>query len=77
ATQKPNLEAVITFQKGSDKPQSAPAAAPNGLITGKKMTVPTSFPLANFPVGTYKLSITVTDKVTNKTASSETNFSIK
>jgi len=77
ATQKPNLEAVITFQKGSDKPQSAPAAAPNGLITGKKMTVPTSFPLANFPAGTYKLSITVTDKIANKTASSETNFTIK
>jgi GWxTD domain-containing protein len=74
---QPNLEQIIAFQKGKDKPQATPAQAPNGLVTAKKMTVPTSFPLANFPAGDYKLTITVTDKATSQTASSETWFIVK
>lgn len=74
---QPSLEQVISFQRGKDKPQSTPAQAPNGLVTAKKMTVPTSFPLANFPAGDYKLTITVTDKATSQTASAETWFTVK
>jgi hypothetical protein len=77
ATQKPNLEVVYEFQKGSDKPQKTPPAAPNGLVTGKKMTIPTSFPLTNFPAGNYKLTVTLTDKANGQTASGQTTFTVK
>jgi GWxTD domain-containing protein len=77
ATGKPNLEIVFTFQKGEDKPKQTPPAPPNGLVTGKKITIPTSFPLANFPPGDYKLTLTLTDKATNQTAVRETNFTVK
>lgn len=76
-TGQPTLEQVITFQRGKDKPQSTPPQAPNGLVTEKKMTVPTSFPLTQFPAGDYKMTITVTDKAANQTASSETTFTVK
>lgn len=77
ATGKPNLEVVFAFQKDQDKPKQTPPAPPNGLVTGKKITIPTSFPLANFPPGQYKLTVTLTDKATNQTATRETSFTIK
>lgn len=77
ATGKPNLEVVFTFQKDQEKPKQTPPAPPNGLVTGKKITIPTSFPLEKFPPGQYKLTVTLTDKATNQTATRETNFSVK
>jgi GWxTD domain-containing protein len=77
AAGKPNLEVVFSFQKDQDPPKSTPPAAPNGLVTGKKITIPTSYPLAKFPPGNYKLTVTLTDKGLNQTASSEALFTIK
>jgi GWxTD domain-containing protein len=77
ATAKPNLEVTYEFQKDTQKPQKTPPAAPNGLVTGKKMTIPTNFPLDNFPAGKYKLTVTVTDKANNQTVSRQTSFTVK
>ena len=73
----PNLEVIFTFQHESEAAKSTPPAPPNGLVTGKKITVPTSYPLAKFPPGTYKLTVTLTDKASSKTASRETTFTVK
>jgi hypothetical protein len=77
ATQKPNLEVVFAFQKDQDPEKATPPAVPNGLVTGKKITIPTSYPLAKFPPGNYKLTITLTDKGTGQTASRDATFTIK
>jgi hypothetical protein len=73
----PNLEETFKFQHETDPPKSTPPAPPNGLVTGKKMTRPTSYPLEKFPPGNYKLTVTVTDKATGKAATQETTFVIK
>jgi GWxTD domain-containing protein len=77
ATGKPNVEVVISFQKGNEKPKSTQPSPANGLVTGKKMTIPTSFPLTVFPPGDWKVKVSVTDKVSNQTASQEAPFIIK
>ncbi len=77
-TQKPNLEVTFGFQaEKAPKPQTTPPQAPNGLVTGKKMTIPTSFPLNAFPVGKYKLIVTLTDKMSGTTTMRETSFAVK
>jgi hypothetical protein len=73
----PNMEVTFTFQHEQDAPKSTPPAAPNGLVTAKKMTVPTSYPLEKFPPGKYKLTVNLTDKATGKTASREATFTVK
>jgi GWxTD domain-containing protein len=77
ASGKPNLEVTISFQKGNEKPKSTQPTAANGLVTGKKMTIPTSFPLATFPPGDWKIKISVDDKVSNQTVSQEAAYTIK
>jgi hypothetical protein len=77
ASGKPNIEVTISFQKGNEKPKSTQPTPANGLVTGKKMTIPTSFPLATFPPGDWKIKISVTDKVSNQTVSEEAPYTIK
>ncbi len=78
ATAKPNLEVTVGFQaEKAPKPQTTPPQPPNGLVTGKKMTIPTSFPLGAFPAGKYKLIVTLTDKVSGSTTTRETSFTVK
>ena len=73
----PNLEVTFSLQHEQDPPKSTPPAPPNGLVTGKKITIPTSYPLAKFPPGKYKLTVKVTDKASGKTASREAWFEVK
>ena len=77
ATGKPNLEAVYSFEKEGGKPKKTPAAAPNGLITGGKMTISTSFPLQTFAAGKYKLMVEITDKATGQKAVRESAFEVQ
>lgn len=72
-----DLEVVFTFQKDADTPKSTPAAAAKGLVSGKKITIPTSYPLAKFPPGKYKLTVALTDKATGEKTSRETSFVVK
>ena len=76
---KPNVEAKIAFQKGSEKPKEIPAAPANGLVTGKKMTIPTGFSLSEklFTPGEWKIMITLTDKTSGQTTSQEAGFTIQ
>lgn len=76
STGKPNLEAVYTFER-EGKPKKTPAAPPNGLVTGNKMTISTSYPLQTFAAGKYKLLIEVTDKATGQKAVRETAFEVQ
>ena len=73
----PNLEVVVSFQKDKEKPKSSQPGPANGLVTGKKMTVPTSFPLTAFPAGEWKITLTITDKVLGQSVTRESNFTIK
>jgi GWxTD domain-containing protein len=77
ASGQPNTEVTISFQKGNDKPKSTAPSPVNGLVTGKKMTVPTSFPLATFPAGDWKVILSVTDKVSNQTSTQEAAFTVQ
>lgn len=77
AAGKPNLEVVFSFQKDQDPAKATPPTPPNGLVTGKKITIPTSYPLAKFPAGQYKLTVTLTDKATGQTASRDASFVVK
>lgn len=74
---EPGLEVVYTFQREGDSAKSTPPQAPHGLVTGKRMTIPTDFPLEKFPTGNYKLTLKLTDKGSGKTASTEASFTIK
>jgi GWxTD domain-containing protein len=77
ATSKPNLEAVYTFEREGGKPKKTPPAAPNGLVTGKKMTISTSYPLQTFAAGKYKLNVEITDKATGEKAVREAAFEVQ
>jgi len=78
ATAKPNLEVSFGLQaQKAAKPQTTPPQPPNGLVTGKKMMIPTSFPLKDFPAGRYNLTVTLTDKATGSSSSRETFFIVK
>ena len=77
ATGKPNLEVVYTFEKEGGKPKKTPAAAPNGLVTGNKMTISTSYPLQAFAAGKYKLTVDITDKATSQKAVRESAFEVQ
>ena len=66
ATGKPNLEAQYSFEREGGKPKKTPPAPPNGLLTGKKMTISTSYPLQTFAAGKYKLNVEITDKATGE-----------
>ena len=80
ASGKPNLEVTIAFQKGNEKPKQVPPAPANGLATGKKITIPTSFELGSsniFTPGEWKLTVTLTDKISNQSAKQEVPFIIQ
>lgn len=79
ASGQANIEVSIAFQKGTDAPRSMPAAAAKGLVTAKKMTVPTSFSLSEkfFSPGDWKVIITLTDKNSNETTKQEAAFTIQ
>jgi GWxTD domain-containing protein len=77
AAGKANAEVTIGFQKGNEKPKNTQPTPINGLIIGKKMTVPTSFPLATFPTGDWKVIVSVTDKASNQTVTHEAPFTIQ
>ncbi len=79
ATGQASLEATITFQKGTDKPKPTTPSPAKGLVTGKKMTVPTSFSLSEsfFTPGEWKIKLTVNDKGSSQSATQEAGFTIK
>jgi GWxTD domain-containing protein len=76
ATGKPNLEAVYNFER-EGKSKKTPPAPPNGLVTGNKMTISTSYPLQTFAAGKYKLTVEVTDKATGQKAVREAAFEVQ
>lgn len=78
ATSKTNLEETVRFEKqGGGNPKQSHPAPPQGFAIGKKITVPTGFPLATFEPGDYKLTLTITDKTNGQTATKETTFTVK
>lgn len=76
---KPNVEAKIALQKGTEAPKQLPASPANGLVTGKKMTIPTGFSLSEklFTPGDWKVIVTLTDKTSGQTATQEAGFTIQ
>ena len=78
ATGKANLEETVRFEKqGGGNPKQSKPAPPQGFAIGKKITVPTGFPLATFEPGDYKLTLTITDKASGQTATKETMFKVQ
>lgn len=63
---KENLEASFEFVGG--KSQKSPPAAPVGFVVGRKMMVPVSYPLQTFPPGTFRIILTVNDKIKQQSA---------
>ena len=76
---QPNIEASIAFQKGTENPKQIPATQAKGLVTGKKLTTPTSFALSEkfFTPGDWKIIVTLTDKTSNQTAKQEAAFTVQ
>jgi GWxTD domain-containing protein len=77
ATGKPNLEAVYSFEREGSKAKKTPPAPPNGLVTGSKMTISTSYPLQTFAAGKYKLAVEVTDKASGQKVVREAAFEVQ
>jgi GWxTD domain-containing protein len=78
ATGKANLEETVRFEKqGGGNPKQSKPAPPQGFAIGRKITVPTGFPLATFEPGEYKLTLTITDKASGQTATKETTFKVQ
>ena len=77
ATGKTNLEETVRFEKQGGNPKQSKPAPPQGFAIGKKITVPTGFPLATFEPGEYKLTLTITDKTSGQTATKETTFKVQ
>ncbi len=77
-TSKTNLEETVKFEKqGGGNPKQSHPSPPQGFAIGKKITVPTGFPLATFEPGEYKLTLTITDKASGQTATKETTFKVQ
>ncbi len=78
-TSMTNLEETVKFEKqgGGGNPKQSKPAPPQGFAIGKKITVPTGFPLATFEPGEYKLTLTITDKASGQTATKETIFKVQ
>jgi GWxTD domain-containing protein len=76
---KPNVEVSIGFQKGNEPPKQIPPGPANGLVVGKKMTIPTGFSLSEklFTPGEWKILITLTDKISGQKAAQEASFTIQ
>ncbi|HSE39593.1 MAG TPA: GWxTD domain-containing protein [Acidobacteriota bacterium] len=72
-----NLEEVVRFERTGANPKQGRPGPPRGFVIGKKITVPTGYPLGTFEPGEYKMLITVTDKTNNATAKREVNFVVK
>jgi GWxTD domain-containing protein len=77
ATGNPNLEVTISFQREGGKLLQAPPEPLRGLVTGKKINTGTTFALNSLAPGKQKLTISVTDKLKNQTASQEASFELK
>lgn len=78
ATGKSNLEETVRFEKqGGGNPKQSKPAPPQGFAIGKKITVPTGFPLSTFEPGEYKLTLTITDKTSGQTATKESTFKVQ
>lgn len=77
AAQKPDLEAIFTFQGDGLNPISTPSRSPEGFLTDRKMTVVTSFPLESFAPGSYLLTVALTDRISNRSASQTSRFQVE
>jgi GWxTD domain-containing protein len=78
ATGKANLEETVRFEKqGGGNPKQSKPAPPQGFAIGKKITVPTGFPLATFEPGDYKLTLTIKDIASGQTATKEVMFKVQ
>jgi len=77
ATNNPNLEVTISFQREGGKLLQAPPEPMRGLVTGKKINTGTTFALSSLAPGKQKLMISVTDKLKNQTATAETSFELR
>lgn len=76
-TGNPNLEVTISFQREGGKLLQAPPEAMRGLVTGKKINTGTTFALSSLAPGKQKMTISVTDKIKNQTATAEASFELK
>lgn len=76
-TGNPNLEVTISFQREGGKLLQAPPEAMRGLVTGKKINTGTTFALSSLAPGKQKMTISVTDKLKNQTASADAWFELK
>ena len=76
ATGKPNLEVVYSFER-EGKAKKTPAAPPNGLVTGNKMTISTSYALQTFAAGKYKFVAEITDKASGAKIVRDAEFEIQ
>lgn len=74
---KPNLEETVRIQREQDRPMQTPPTVPQGLIIGKKLTVPGGYPLKDYAAGKYKYTLTLKNKATNETVNLETLFTIQ
>ena len=76
-TGNPDLEVTISFQREGGKLLQAPPEAMRGLVTGKKINTGTTFALSSLAPGKQKMTISVTDKLKNQTASADAWFELK
>lgn len=76
-TGNPNLEVTISFQREGGKLLQAPPEAMRGLVTGKKINTGTTFALGSLAPGKQKMTISVTDKIKNQTATADAWFELK
>ncbi|PWT90850.1 MAG: hypothetical protein C5B54_06385 [Acidobacteria bacterium] len=74
---KANVDELLIIQKPGGPAHQNPPAPPQGLVVGKKMTVPSVFPLTSYDAGEYKITVKLTNKVTNETVTKEGSFTIK
>jgi hypothetical protein len=72
-----NLEEVIRFEKTGANPKQGRPGPPRGFVIGKKITVPTGYPLGTFQPGEYKMTLTITDKTSGQTAKREETFTVQ
>jgi len=75
---KPNVEETLKIeQAGSPKIRQNPPGAPNGLVTGKKMTVPSMFPLKDYEAGDYTMTLTLKNNATSETITKTEKFTVQ
>jgi GWxTD domain-containing protein len=76
---KPNVEETLKIEnaKPGTPTRQNPPGPPNGLVTGRKMIVPSMFPLKDYESGDYTMTLILKNNATNESITRTEKFTVQ